>query len=101
MFTIKGYVYDYYEVKVDLKGEDEERFNRIMEKQGIRFKSVLLRKLILQSMCLIEKDVYRNEREDEDWLTSPYDQELGYSDICEIMTGKYWRKSQHIPLKDR
>lgn len=97
----KEHIYDYYIIKVDLKGEDEERFNRIMEKQGIRFKSVLLRKLILQSMCLIEQDVYKDEKIEEDWLTSLYDQGLDYSGVCEIMTGEYWRKSQHIPLKDR
>lgn len=97
----KEHIYDYYVVKVDLKGDDEERFNRIMEKQGIRFKSVLLRKLILQSMCLIEQDVYKDEKIEEDWLTSLYDQGLDYSGVCEIMTRKYWINSQHIPLKDR
>lgn len=97
----KEHIYDYYIVKVDLKGDDEERFNRIMEKQGIRFKSVLLRKLILQSMRLIEQDVYKNEKIEEDWLTSLYDHELEYSDVCQVMTAKHFQRTQHIARKDR
>lgn len=97
----KEHIYDYYVLKVDLNGDDEERFNRIMEKQNIRFKSVLLRKLILQSICLIEQDVYKDEKIEEDWLTSLYDQGFDYSGVCEIMTGNYWRKSQYISKKDR
>lgn len=100
----KRYNYDYrqYQIKADLVGEDLERFEKIREKLGYKFRGELLRKLILQALSLIDKNyLYIEEQEEAEELTKYYDQELDYMDVCEVMTRQYFIKNQHIPLKDR
>lgn len=99
--TMKKYYYEYFAVKIDLTGDDEERFNRIMEQQGIRHKGVLLRKLILQAVSLIEKDVYREEREEQEWRTSLYGTHLEWGSADEVIMKKTLQRREHIPVKDR
>ena len=99
--TMKKYYYEYFAVKIDLTGDDEERFNRIMEQQGIRHKGVLLRRLILQAVSLIEKDVYREEREEQEWRTSLYGTHLEWGSADEVIMKKTLQRREHIPIKDR
>ena len=98
---MKKYYYEYFAVKIDLTGDDEERFNRIMEQQGIRHKGVLLRRLILQAVSLIEKDVYREEREEQEWRTSLYGTYLEWGSADEVIMKKTLQRREHIPIKDR
>lgn len=98
---MKKYYYEYFAVKIDLTGDDEERFNRIMEQQGIRHKGVLLRKLILQAVSLIEKDVYREEREEQEWRTSLYGTHIEWGSADEVIMKKTLQRREHIPVKDR
>ena len=98
---MKKYRYEYFAVKIDLTGDDEKRFNRIMEQQGIRHKGVLLRKLILQAVSLIEQDVYREEREEQEWRTSLYGTHLEWGSADEVIMKKTLQRREHIPIKDR
>lgn len=98
----KKYDFDYYQIKCDIVGKELERFEKIRENLGYKSRGQLLRKLILQTISLIDKNhLYIEEQEEAEELTKYYDQELDYSDVCEIMTGNYWRKSQYISKKDR
>lgn len=96
------YYYDDYQIKADLTGDDLLRFEQIRENLGYKYKGELLRKLILQTISLIDKNsLYIKEEAEAEELTKYYDQELDYSGVCEIMTRQYWIKSQYISKKDR
>lgn len=96
------YYYDDYQIKADLTGDDLLRFEQIRENLGYKYKGELLRKLILQTISLIDKNyLYIQEEAEAEELTKYYDQELDYSGVCEIMTRKYWIKSQYVSYKDR
>lgn len=94
--------YNYYQIKCDLLDEELERFEKIREDLGYKFKGELLRKLILQAIALIDKNhIYIEEREEEAELAQFYDEHLEWAGVGEIMTRSYWISSQYVPKEHR
>lgn len=96
------HVYDYYQIKADLTGDDLIRFEQIREKLGYKFRGELLRKLILQTLSLIDKNsLYIQEQEDADEVISLYGTQFDWGGVSEVITKGTLRRKEYIKPTDR
>ena len=98
----KVHVYDYYQIKADLTGDELIRFEQIREKLGYKFRGELLRRLILQTLSLIDKNyLYIQEQEDADDVVSLYGTEFDWGGVSEVITKGTLRRKEYIKPSDR
>lgn len=98
----KVHDYDYYQIKADLIGDDLIRFEKIREKLGYKFRGELLRKLILQTLSLIDENhLYIQEQEDADEAVSLYDTQFDFGGADEVITKNTLRRNEYIKPTDR
>lgn len=98
----KVHIYDYYQIKADLTGNDLIRFEQIREKLGYKFRGELLRKLILQTLSLIDKNyLYIQEQEDADDVVSLYGTQFDWGGASEVITKGTLRRKEYIKPSDR
>lgn len=98
----KIHVYDYYQIKADLTGDELIRFEQIREKLGYKFRGELLRKLILQTLSLIDKNyLYIKEQEDADDTVSLYGDQFDWGGANEVITKNTLRRKEYIKPSDR
>lgn len=101
-FIMKKYDYDYYQIKVDLSDDLDSRLEKIMEEKGIKFKGVLLRELVMNFLKQVDENYkYIEEKEEEDYNISLFDDEFDWSGVGDIVTGRTLRRLEYIPKKDR
>lgn len=98
----KVHIYDYYQIKADLTGDELIRFEQIREKLGYKFRGELLRKLILQTLSLIDKNyLYIKEQEDADDVVSLYGTEFDFGGASEVITKNTLRRNEYVKPTDR
>ena len=98
----KIHVYDYYQIKADLTGNDLIRFEQIREKLGYKFRGELLRRLILQTLSLIDKNyLYIKEKEEADEVVSLYGTQFDFGGANEVITKNTLRRNEYIKPSDR
>lgn len=94
--------YNYYQIKADLVGEELERFEKIREDLGYKFKGELLRKLILQTLSLIDKNyLYIKEQEDAEAVVSLFGDQFDWGGVSEVITKGTLRRNEYIKPTDR
>lgn len=94
--------YNYYQIKVDLSDEFNSRLEKIMQEKGLRLKGVLLRELVMNFLKQVdENNRYIEEKEEEDYNISLFDDKFDWLGVGDIVTDKTLRRLEYIPKKDR